>query len=133
MAAKKTTNAIAQLDAICDEFERVVIECRQTGRKPGNIDQWLRRVEPELRPWLRRELIALYRELTGKSASRPGIPADDVPIGVDPAIWRAIKGNRTFRALSLDAKESLAKGIHPQTFSAGATLLKSGHRTRGCT
>ena len=131
MAAKKKTNVIAQLDAICDEFERVVTERREAGRKPGNIDQWLRRVDPELRPWLRRELISLYRELTGKSSSRPGIPADDVPIGVDPAIWRAIKGNRTFRQLSLDAKESLAKGIQPQTFAAGATLLTSGQRASG--
>ncbi len=73
MAANKKTNAIAELDAICDEFERVVTKNRETGRKPGNIDQWLRRVDPELRPWLRRELIALYRELTGKAAARPAV------------------------------------------------------------
>ncbi len=59
------------------------------------------------------------------------MPADDVPIGVDPTIWRAIKGNRTFRPLSLDAKESLAKGIQPQTFAAGDTLLTSGQRASG--
>ena len=137
MATKKKTHMIAELDAICDEFERAVALNRDAShgesRKGdlGNLDPWLLRVEPALRPWLRRELITLYRELTSSSSIKATRSDDDGPIAVDPMIWRAIKRNQTFRPLSVDAKGSLAKGIRPRIFAAGATILQAGQRAEG--
>lgn len=146
MAIKNRIEAIAELDAICDEFEREVIQ-RQG---PVQLEPWLGRVDGELRPWLRRELKALYRELRAEvtavdgrfefeePAIRKGARSqlatshsDDVPIGVNPKIWRAIKRNTTFQPLSNGAKEALARGIRAIQFPADATLLRSGQPASG--
>ncbi len=133
MAPKKKAETIAELDAICDEFEHAIAKSEKTGRKLAGIDQWLRRVDPELRPWLKRELVALYRELrgAGKESARTVEADADLPLGVDPAIWRAVSRNRTFRPLSTEAKQQLASAIEPKEYAAGDTLVCAGERASG--
>ena len=127
-------SAIAELDAICDEYEHAYRfdELSTVGDSAATLEPWLDRVAPELRTWLREELLALRQELQSDSLGRDETAEKlQVPTGVNVDAWHAIIDCPTFHALSPDAILALAKSIRPREFHAGAVLLTSGEPSSG--
>lgn len=128
MELRPSAKAVAQLDAVCDQYEQAL----RSGQIPldgnlSNLDPWLSRVAPNLQSWLRDELLALRAEfeLIGE--------LQDATCGhlMDSEAWRAVNNCETFRALSREAKLSLAASLKVRTFSQGEFLLRSGQRDGG--
>jgi CRP-like cAMP-binding protein len=134
MNVEPRASAIAELDAICDEYERAYRfdELSSVGDSAASLGPWLDRVEPELRTWLQEELLALRQEFQASSISREEAQRRlEVPVGVDVDAWRAIAQCPTFHALSEDAILALAKSIQPREFRTGSVLLTSGEPSSG--
>ena len=115
--------AIAEFDAICDEFEQA---CKQDpslrySEDMAILDPWVERAMPELQSRLKEELIALHQEL--QSTLEFGTP-EPIPSGVAEESWLAVTDCVTFQALSHDAKVALAKSIRPKKFEVGELILE---------
>ncbi len=121
--------AIAELDAICDEFAQAIRLGEVTIRKDSmvNLEPWVARASPDLRSWLREELCALQEEFSEDG----GDHRDPVPEGVNAPSWNAVIDCSVFGRLSYEAKLSLAKAIEPREFDSGAKLLRSGEPASG--
>lgn len=122
-------NALAELDAICDEFEQAFKQdpSIHLGNDSTILHAWVERVDPEMQAWLREELVALRQELQASL----DIGSPSAPDGVEEECWWAVAKCETFEPLSRDAKVALAKSIQPQEFDRGSVLLASGKPTSG--
>ncbi|MGI9472689.1 MAG: cyclic nucleotide-binding domain-containing protein, partial [Rubripirellula sp.] len=129
MDPQAKAKAVALLDAICDEFEQAFKNdpSIQLSDDTTVLNAWIERATPELRPWLREELIALRQELQTTLEVGP----NGVPEGVEEDCWSAIAECETFETLSHDAKLALAKSIEPREFDTGTLLLESGQPASG--
>ncbi len=131
MELSAEAKAVANLDAVCDEYERALRsdESSRDNDHTSSVGLWLDRVSADLRPWLREELNAIRHEL--RSTSSSAADQQQAPAGVCAESWNAVTECSTFQFLSHDAKVSLAKRIEPREMDAGALLLRSGARTSG--
>lgn len=124
---KPLASAIAELDAICDEYERAI--------RRGDVrldveshcfDPWLERVAPDLRSWLHAELEALctdFQQIVTVQTSLPGV--------LESESWQAVVQCETFRPLSREAKLALAAGFVSQEFKPGERLIGAGQQAAG--
>lgn len=122
---KPFPKAVAELDAVCDEFEQAVRSGDvRFDEEDKSFAPWLERVSPDLRSWLYDELAAMREEFQPPDAEHS-------QGGANGESWRAILQCPTFRALSREAKLALADGIELREFAAGETLIRSGQSAAG--
>ncbi len=124
---KPLATAIAELDTVCDEYERAL---RRGDVRVDDLshclDRWLERVTPDLRSWLRDELEALcadFHPIVTDNKSFSGTMQTEA--------WRAIVQCETFRPLSREVKLALAVGFESQEFQAGERLIRAGQQATG--
>ncbi len=131
MELRSQAKAVANLDAICDEFEQALRSGDASGDDdPVDLDSWLQRVDPEMRSWLRQELEAIQQEL-GSPPHLQGPNTQSIPEGIDPQSWQTVIECETFQQLSRELKVSLAASIEARQYQAGDALLRSGNRAVG--
>ena len=133
MELSSKAKAIAEFDAICDEFERTY-QCDETtvGGDDAFLKPWLNRVSPDLRNRLKDELIALRMELqNGRAQNRELVQRLPAQADVDDEVWQAIIDCQTFQPLSLEAKIALAERISMCEFDRGSLLLRHGAKSPG--
>ncbi len=125
--------AIAELDAICDEFERAFRSGDVVGDVDalGNLEPWVERVAPQWQAWLREELTALRADLLSLPANPTDESAAEYPADVNAQSWRAISRCEAFADLPHEIKVALARRATPALFDAGSILLRSGEPASG--
>ncbi len=129
---KPEAKAVAEFDAICDQYERALRSGADSLANARHLDQWLERVSPHHRSWLRAELMALRAEFcVGDELAADKQPAATIPLGVHSASWKAVTACSTFQHVSHELQLSLARRVEHRQFDSGAALLRSGQRASG--
>lgn len=130
---KLKAQAVAELDAICDEFEQACNEdaTNLTSLEETLLTPWVQRVDPELQTWLRNELVALRQDILVARGRGRNTTTETSPEGVLPAVWDAVSGCETFAELSYEAIVALARSIETRNYPAESYLLQSGQESSG--
>ena len=124
--------AIAQLDAICDQFEGALHagDVDLDAGQSDSLDGWVKRAAPPWQSWLREELAAL-REERRRSLRQSHDSSDDVPDDVCRDAWRAVSRCPTFEDLSYELRLALSRLVESRRFDTGSVLLRSGQPASG--
>ncbi len=126
--------AIAELDAICDEFERAFRSGHAAADRDasGDLDAWVERIAPQWQPRLREELVALQEDLQSSQMNLADITAAAESADDGSAqSSRAINRCPAFEDLPHEIKLALAKRAKPARFDTGSLLLRSGQPASG--
>ncbi|MCG8650710.1 MAG: protein kinase [Pirellulales bacterium] len=132
MPLKPDAEAVARLDAICDEYEEAIRsgKIEIDDETLHSLETWVQRTSPELRSWLREELCELRQCLLSRDDSEESqlLPQFD---DIDDRSWQAVQSCDTFGPLSELAKSLLAGSLESRCFETGDLLLKSGEHAQG--
>ena len=136
MDLSSRTSELVEIDAICDRYERAFRQGKLPEDFDSGLSEWLARIGPHSRALLRKELHALWLELSRQSGvhGQDGTtPREDAATGSDElaAALKWISSFPTFDPLSASAKQALASQLEPRKHPATSFLLRAGSRADG--
>ncbi len=142
---------LAEIEAIGKAFERAYLAGDVGGPDDStyDFDDWLIRVDPELRPRLAHHLTLRHQQLRSANAEtsdlsstnvdwfvRPDVVCESVgvlraPSPADEPTWEAVFTCGTLGRLGAEAKNALASALRRRTFQRGEHLLRQGQPATG--
>ncbi len=137
------------LDSVLYEFERALLRGDYDANAGNtiNFDDWIHRVDSEIRPLLSQRLIQRFEQWRKCVAETTGLGSTDLsmdlsvdeddnsllplPRTVTEMTWRAIVNCPSLRRLPRETKAALAVKIRARDYTAGTKLLCQGKAASG--